>query len=721
MESTPPTGVTGDALVPDWLRWLAAIGWRVLATVLVGLVALYFAVRLATVTVSVLVAIIIAATFAPYVLGLRARGWSRTRSAAVVTVGAVLVIVGTLLVITVALVPYVAQLPDAIRQALDHLRTDLAAASVPPEVNDAFDSAVTGLQDWLATQVEAIVSAAAAAATVGVLAVFLVFFLLQDGDRGWGWVVGETDEWRRTRITEAGRDAIQRVGGYLRGTAILASTDAVSDFIFLYLLGVPLAAPLAVLVFFAGFIPYIGGFFATIVLVLMTLASSGPQAVILLLVGITIMNVIQGNLLAPVIYGKSVDLHPAVVLAALPAGAAVAGIVGLFAAIPVVAFVVAVANAVVDILDVGPTEQTAAAAAPGGIPEWLDRLGQWSWRLLVGAGLVGLAVGAAVQVPTVVGPLTLAIILAATFLPTVRGLERRGWRRGPAALVVTLGAWALVVIVLIVSIVALVPPATQMIQTADLGGSRIGDWASSVSDGFGSALIAALGELVSGLAALGVGLVLAALMSFYVLKDGNRGWAAITGKLAGWRRREVDAAGQRAVDILGGYMVSTGVLSAFGAATQYLIMVVLGLPLALPVMVLSFIGGFIPYIGSALTTLLALLIAIAVGSPQAIAVMFVWTVVFNIVQGSFIAPLVYGRAVSLHPAIVLLAIPAGGELAGIVGMFLAVPFLGVVAATWRTILDVMGEPPPETAPEPGLAAAAAEPARAGPAATGADA
>ena len=157
---------------------------------------------------------------------------------------------------------------------------------------------------------------------------------------------------------------------------------------------------------------------------------------------------------------------------------------------------------------------------------------------------------------------------------------------------------------------------------------------------------------------------------------------------APWRRAASvsPSAGPKAAGILNGYMVGTGVISLFGAATQWLIMVVLGLPLALPIAVLSFFGGFIPYIGSAITTLLGFLVAVAVGTTSDIVIMFIFTIVFNIVQGNFVAPLVYGRAVSLHPAVVLVAIPAGGALAGILGMFLVVPFLGVLAATWRTVL-----------------------------------
>ena len=83
----------------------------------------------------------------------------------------------------------------------------------------------------------------------------------------------------------------------------------------------------------------------------------------------------------------------------------------------------------------------------------------------------------------------------------------------------------------------------------------------------------------------------------------------------------------------------------------------------------------------------------AAGDTTVIVIMAIWTVVFNIVQGNIVSPLVYGRTVQLHPAIVLLAIPAGGAIAGVIGMFLIVPFLGVIAVSWRTVLKAAGEAP----------------------------
>ena len=161
-----------------------------------------------------------------------------------------------------------------------------------------------------------------------------------------------------------------------------------------------------------------------------------------------------------------------------------------------------------------------------------------------------------------------------------------------------------------------------------------------------------------------------------MLRDGDRGWTWVISHLDGWRRNEIALAGDRAVTMLGGYMIATGVLALFNAATGWLVMTLLGLPLALPVAILSFFGGFIPYIGQFVTSLIGFLVAVAFGTTQDVVIMGIFTAVFNVVQGSVIAPLVYGRAVSLHPAIVLIVIPAGGELAGILGMFLAVPQVG---------------------------------------------
>jgi putative heme transporter len=150
-------------------------------------------------------------------------------------------------------------------------------------------------------------------------------------------------------------------------------------------------------------------------------------------------------------------------------------------------------------------------------------------------------------------------------------------------------------------------------------------------------------------------------------------------------------------------MLGTAAISAVGAISQFAIMRLFDLPFAFPIAILSFILGFIPYYGGFITTGIAFLVAIGYGTPTQIALMFVWTIVFNLVQGNIVTPLVYRRSVNLHPAVVLLAIPAGGAVAGVAGMFLAVPILAVIAATWRTVLYVLGDRPATPRPIPASA------------------
>ena len=206
------------------------------------------------------------------------------------------------------------------------------------------------------------------------------------------------------------------------------------------------------------------------------------------------------------------------------------------------------------------------------------------------------------------------------------------------------------------------------------------------------------------------------MLAFYFLKDGGHLWNRSLTHVRPDAAGAVDAAGSRAFEVLSGYMFGTGAISLVGATSQLVIMLLLGIPLALPIFVLSFFLCFIPYIGGFISTGLALLVTIATGSPTDVAIMLVWTLVFNLVTGNIVSPLVYGKTVHLHPAVVLVAIPAGSAIAGIVGMFLVVPFLGVVATIWRTVLEVIAVPrlplDPPALPEP----AADPPARPEPAA-----
>ena len=137
---------------------------------------------------------------------------------------------------------------------------------IPPEVGTAIDHITRGLQTWVSDEVTQLVGNIGTIATIGLLATFLTFFFLMDGDKAWGWAMASATSWRREAIATAGDVALDRVGGYLRGTAVIAAFDGFMEALFLVILGVPNAAALGVVVFFGRFIPYVGGLVTTILL-----------------------------------------------------------------------------------------------------------------------------------------------------------------------------------------------------------------------------------------------------------------------------------------------------------------------------------------------------------------------------------------------------------------------------------------------------------------------
>lgn len=684
-------------VVPDWLVNIAALGWRVLVTVALAAVVVWAALLLSTVTAAIVISVIAAAVFAPSVTNLRERGWSRIRAAAAVTVVVVLVAMAIVVFLVIAFLPFADQILDSVATGLDRISTLTEGLSA-----DTIDRIESSIRSWASTTLAGFASAAATVLSVSILALFTTFFLLLDGDKAATWALDQAPVGKRAALAAAGRDALERVGRYFRGAAIVATIDAIASLVMLALLNVPLAAALALLVFVTGFIPYFGVLIAGAAIVLATLAASGLPAAMLLLVLIVAGKGIQSRFLDPVTAGRNAGIHPALVLIAVPIGAAISGIFGLFIVIPVVAAYVAVNGAVLAALDPGPAEEQPDTMVPG----WLDRLAQWSWRLLVAFAVIGLALVIISSLPIIFIPSLFALFFAATLIGAHRALMVRGASDTVAAGIATGGLFVIVVGLSVLSVGALVEEAATIADGAGNGVTKVAEAVGIDPDAAADVVTAFTGSMVAVVrgasrAALDAVIILAltALLCFFFLRDGRHIWAWFLGRLPELPRTQFGTAGAEAIGVLSGYMVGTAAISAFGAATQFLIMWVLGIPLALPLAVLSFFGGFVPYIGSLITTGIALLVTIAVGTPTQIAVMVIFTLVFNIVQGNFVAPLVYGKAVNLHPAIVLLSIPAGAALAGVTGMLLIVPLLGAVATTWRTVLAAFGTEP-RPAPRP---------------------
>ena len=146
----------------------------------------------------------------------------------------------------------------------------------------------------------------------------------------------------RPAIDRAGRRAWDVLGGFVRGTAQVATIDAVLIGIGLWLLDVPLAFALAVLVFMGSFVPYVGAFFSGLVAVLVAFADGGWELALAVLALVLLVQFVEGTFLQPMIQSRSVHLHPAVVLLAVTAGGSLFGIAGAYLAVPVTAVVAAV-------------------------------------------------------------------------------------------------------------------------------------------------------------------------------------------------------------------------------------------------------------------------------------------------------------------------------------------------------------------------------------------
>jgi predicted PurR-regulated permease PerM len=200
-----------------------------------------------------------------------------------------------------------------------------------------------------------------------VLAIALLYFVLRDGPAFWRWILRRFAPPTRPVVDRAGRRSWAVLGGFVRGTALIAAIDATLIGLGLWILGVPVAFALAVLVFLGAFIPYVGAFVSGLVAVLVAFADGGWDVALLALALVIGVQLVEGNLLQPIIQSRTVDLHPAVILLAVAAGGSLFGIVGAYLAVPVTAVVFAiVASLEADAAEPAGerTPETASAAPP---------------------------------------------------------------------------------------------------------------------------------------------------------------------------------------------------------------------------------------------------------------------------------------------------------------------------------------------------------------------
>ncbi len=342
-------------------------------------------------------------------------------------------------------------------------------------------------------------------------------------------------------------------------------------------------------------------------------------------------------------------------------------------------------------------------------PLWADALGRASIRaaqMIVLLAAAVIVVYGLVRLKLLVIPLMIALILAAALHPVVRSLHRRGVR-GSLATWITFLAAVLVLGGVVTGIVFAVRSEWDELVTAGVAGlERLRAFVVSgpipvgqqaLDDGIGSVVGFATSDRFRVGALLGIsaaaevvtGTVLVAVILFYFLKDGGRMWEFFLRPFHGRHRERLLRSGVTTLQVLGNYVRGTAVVALLEAVVIGATLLLLRVPLALPLAVLIFLGGFVPIVGAALIGVLAALVALVANGPVVALVVVAVVVAINQLDGRVLQPIVMGKALSLHPLVVLLALAGGGILAGIVGAVLAVP---LTAVAWSVLL-IWSEPP----------------------------
>jgi predicted PurR-regulated permease PerM len=197
------------------------------------------------------------------------------------------------------------------------------------------------------------------------LVLLSTFFLLRDGDLIWGWTVRLFPKAAQRRVDMAGRVGWGAFGGYMRGQVLIALFHGVSVTIVLFVLRVPLAPALGVLIFLGSFVPLVGITAAGALCAAVALLEHGLTAAIVVVIAITVLVQVEAHFLQPFIMSRSVELHPLAIALAVLSGTLLSGIVGALLAVPLVAFL----NSTVLALRRGPDAVPAAKRGTVEVPE----------------------------------------------------------------------------------------------------------------------------------------------------------------------------------------------------------------------------------------------------------------------------------------------------------------------------------------------------------------
>ncbi|MCK0177150.1 MULTISPECIES: AI-2E family transporter [Mycobacteriaceae] len=358
-----PAGLSADDLsVTPFVRQAAAWAWRLLVIFGAVFAVLWLVLQLEIIVVPVALATLLAALLMPAVDFLDRRGAPRSGAVALILLSGLAIVGGLLTFVVSQFVEGTPALVEQVTRSIDGLRRWLIDGPLGlsrDQIDNAGNSAIQALQD----NQERVTSGALSTAgtiteivTGALLVLFTLIFLLHGGRNIFEFVTRIFPAPARRRVRDAGRAGFHSLIGYVRATFLVALVDAIGIGTGLAIMGVPLALPLASLVFMGAFIPLVGAVVTGFLAVIVALLTKGLVYALITLGLILAVQQLEGHVLQPLVMGRAVSIHPLAVVLAIAGGGVTAGIIGALLAVPLVAFL----NSAIRVLT-APDPQAEAA------------------------------------------------------------------------------------------------------------------------------------------------------------------------------------------------------------------------------------------------------------------------------------------------------------------------------------------------------------------------
>jgi predicted PurR-regulated permease PerM len=329
--------------VPPGVRIAAAWSWRLLAVAGALALLIFLIIQLREIVIPLLIAVLIAALLVPFVQFLRRHRWPKWAAVAVAEIGTLVAVAGLIYLVVTFVSRGFEDLRERSLDSFQQFRDYLVTS--PLQISEA------ELDDYIAQAVAAIqrdsqvllTGALSVGVTLGhvltgfLLVLFSTLFLLIDGKGIWHWIVRLFPHRARAAVDGAGRAGWLTLGNFVRVQILVAFIDAVGIGLGAFILQVPLAIPIAVLVFLGSFIPVVGAFVTGALAVFIALVYNGPIPALIMLGIVLLVQQLEGHVLQPLIMGNAVKVHPLAVVLAVVAGGILGGIPGTLFAVPIVA------------------------------------------------------------------------------------------------------------------------------------------------------------------------------------------------------------------------------------------------------------------------------------------------------------------------------------------------------------------------------------------------